>query len=174
MVRRKTGRRKYKFLRRAYYLIVIMLKTGCKYTQNFSQKESGTISRDILEGQAKTTSFMWVKGFETKRNFFFLACPAQPAHKSCLVSPLSLPSSMAWTLSQSHWILLLLKIKVIVSALSTSVSVAIVLDCNYVYFVVFCTVFQPQRHLLQASSNSLQIWTGMPWFSTMFVFYFDF
>ena len=45
MRRRKTGRRKYKFLRRVYYLIVNILKTGCKYTQIFSQKESGTFWR---------------------------------------------------------------------------------------------------------------------------------
>jgi len=57
MTRRKTGRRKYMFLRRVSYLVVNSPKPGCKYTQ---------IRRYILE--------------LPKSSFFFLACPARPTH----------------------------------------------------------------------------------------------
>ena len=92
MTRRKTGRRKYMFLRRVSYLIVNSPKAGCKYTQILAKKEAGQFRGTFWSSQTETMSFASV--FLNKKQLL-LSCLPSPTYAQQPLSLSPLPSSMA-------------------------------------------------------------------------------
>ena len=89
MTRRKTGRRKYMFLRRVSYLVVNSPKPGCKYTQILAKKEAGQFRGTFWSSQTETMSFASV--FLNKKQLL-LSCLPSPTYAQ---HPLLLPRSVA-------------------------------------------------------------------------------
>ena len=93
MTRRKTGRRKYMFLRRVVYLIVNILKPGCKYTHNFSQKEAGQFRGRFWRANSKRRRLhSWYVLKQKAPSSFLLA---QPDLRTITSSPFPL-SLLPW------------------------------------------------------------------------------